>query len=78
MGTLANSELRHKRILAHRALQRLRKERHMDKWAAYLWLQTNLKLDESHAHIGMFSEHMCDQLISLCRIPARLPRKPVA
>ncbi len=78
MGTLANSELRHKRILAHRALQRLQKERHMDKWAAYLWLQTNLKLDESHAHIGMFSEHMCDQLISLCRTPARLPRKPAA
>ena len=39
MGTLANSELRHKRILAHRALQRLQKERHMDKWAAYLWLR---------------------------------------
>ena len=78
MGTLANGRLRHKRILAHRALQNLQKERHMDKWAAYIWLQANLKLDEDHAHIGMFSEQMCDQVISLCRTPAILPRKPAA
>lgn len=78
MGTLANGELRHKRILAHRALERLQKERHMDKWATYLWLQANLKLDEHHAHIGMFSGQMCDRVISLCHTPARPARKPAA
>lgn len=79
MGTLANSSLRHKRILAHQALEKLRKERHMDKWASYVWLQTKLGLDEHHAHIGMFSEHLCDQLISLChnRQHRNLPTKPV-
>ena len=33
MGTMANRSLRQKRILAHQALKRLQKERHMDKWA---------------------------------------------
>ena len=42
MGTLANGTLRHKRILAHRALDELQRHRHMDKWAAYLWLQMQL------------------------------------
>ncbi len=66
MGTLANGNLRHKRILAHHALEKLQKERHMDKWASYVWLQTKLGLDAHHAHIGMFSEQLCDQVISLC------------
>ena len=78
MGTLANSELRHKRILAHRALKKLQTERHMDRWAAYMWLQANLRLDRSHAHIGMFSEQMCDHVISLCRTPAGPTRNPAA
>ena len=56
MGTLANSHLRHKRILAHRALTQLQKARHMDTWATYLWLQAALGLDKTQAHIGMFSE----------------------
>lgn len=67
MGTLANGNLRHKRILAHRALDDLRKSCHMDKWAAYLWLQGKLNLSESQMHIGMFSEDMCDQVIAVCR-----------
>lgn len=67
MGTLANGELRHKRILAHRALEKLRRERRMDRWAVYVWLQGKLKLEPEQAHIGMFSEQMCGQVISLCR-----------
>ena len=70
MGTMANRSLRHKRILAHQALKRLQKDRHMDKWAAYIWLQAKLGLDESQAHIGMFSEQMCEKVIALCRLPA--------
>ena len=78
MGTLANGELRHKRILAHRALEKLKKERHMDKWAAYVWLQARLGLAESQAHIGMFSEEMCEQVISLCRMPIETANKRAA
>ena len=76
MGTLANGNLRHKRILAHQALERLRKERHMDKWASYVWLQAKLGLDEHHAHIGMFSEQLCDQVISLCRNKQHYSQSP--
>ena len=67
MGTLADKNLRHKRILAHRALENLRRECHMDKWAAYVWLQGKLKMGPEQVHIGMFSEQMCDLVISLCR-----------
>lgn len=70
MGTMADRRLRRKRILAHRALEKLRAERHMDKWAVYVWLQAKLGLDESQAHIGMFSEEMCERVITLCRSPA--------
>ena len=55
MGTLANGDLRHKRILAHRALEQLRQSRHMEKWEVYIWLQAKLGLDERQAHIGQFS-----------------------
>ena len=67
MGTLANGNLRHKRILAHHALRELQNSRHMEKWAAYLWLQGKLGLNERQTHIGLFSEEMCDRVIFLCR-----------
>ena len=34
MGTLANGDLRHKRILAHRALEQLQQSGHGKRWAA--------------------------------------------
>ena len=67
MGTLANGDLRHKRILAHRALEDFRQSRRMDKWAVYLWLQGKLGLNEHQTHIGMFSEQMCDRVIAVCK-----------
>ena len=67
MGTLANGDLRHKRILAHRALEQLRQSRHMEKWEVYIWLQAKLGLDERQTHIGQFSEWMCDEVVRLCR-----------
>ena len=67
MGSLANKNLRYKRILAHEALEELRQIRHMETWAVYVWLQMKLELTPDKAHIGMFSEEMCDHLISICR-----------
>ena len=67
MGTLANGDLRHKRILAHRALEQLRQSRHMEKWEVYIWLQAKLGLDKRQTHIGQFSEWMCDEVVRLCR-----------
>ena len=67
MGTLANGDLRHKRILAHRALKKLQQDCHMEKWEVYIWLQAKLGLDAHQTHIGQFSEYMCEQVISLCQ-----------
>ena len=67
MGTLANGDLRHKRILAHRALQHLCKSRHMEKREVYIWLQSKLGLNSKQTHIGQFSDWMCDEVIRLCQ-----------
>ena len=66
MGTLANAELRRKRIQAHAAFGRLEKNGLMSKRQAYLWLQAKLNLPEQEAHIGKFSTFRCDQVIQLC------------
>lgn len=66
MGTLANAGLRRKRIQAHEALDAMCRSNHMDRWAAYLWLQCKLGLEAEQTHIGMFSEAQCDRVIALC------------
>ena len=67
MGSLANTNLRRKRIQAHQSLEELRQNRHMEKWAVYLWLQGKLQMDPDQVHIGMFSEEMCDRVTALGR-----------
>ena len=66
MGTLANAELRHKRIQAHVAFNRLWDSGLMSKRQAYLWLQAKLGLPEGETHIGKFSAYRCEQVIQLC------------
>lgn len=66
MGTLANSELRRKRIEAHRAFGHLWESGLMTKKQAYLWLQAKLDLPEREAHIGKFSTFRCEEVIRLC------------
>ncbi len=66
MGSLANGDLRKKRIQAHKAFDRLWKCRIMEKWQAYRWMQAKFGLSSEQAHIAKFSEYMCDQLIEIC------------
>ncbi len=66
MGTLANGDLRNKRIQAHKVFDKMWKSGLMTKWQAYKWLQGKFALNEKQAHIAMFSEYMCDQLINIC------------
>lgn len=66
MGTLANGELRHKRIEAHRAFNLLWQSGMMEKWQAYKWMQAKFSLRSDQAHIALFSAYMCDQLIDAC------------
>ena len=57
MGTLANKELRQKRMQAHRTFNQLWEKGFMRKQDAYA----------ADAHIANFSEYRCDQVISLCK-----------
>ena len=66
MGTLADRSLRQKRRQAHIALNRLWEQGLMTRKEAYRWLQVQLSLPESEAHIGRFSAYRCEQVISLC------------
>ena len=69
MGTLANGELRNKRIRAHHAFDQLWKSGRMTKKEAYRWLQMQFGLRSlllELAHIGMFGEYVCDRLIREC------------
>ena len=66
MGTLANGDLRHKRIEAHRALNKVVQAGIMTKHGAYIWLQNRLCLREKDMHIGMFSEYRCEETIREC------------
>ena len=75
MGTLANKQLRHKRILAHKAFQNYRKATKTEKWASYIWLEGKLGLDQARTHIGMFSEEECDRVIALCMKETAIARK---
>ena len=66
MGSLADAELRHKRIQAHRAFDRLWRSGLMSKKEAYQWMQTEFGLHEEQAHIAQFGTYMCDRLIHAC------------
>lgn len=67
MGTLANPELRQKRIQAHQAFSQLWMSGPMTKKQAYRWLQGALGLPEEQAHIACFSHYQCDRVIALCK-----------
>ena len=78
-GTLANSELRNRRILAHRAFDQIWQTGIMTRPNAYRWMMEKMQLSREQAHIGMFSEYRCDQLIEECgKVLRNCSRKDVA
>ena len=62
-GTLANKALRLKRIETHKIFDKVWKTGIMTKANAYCWIQDKFSLTKEQAHIGMFSERMCDELV---------------
>lgn len=62
-GTLANRELRQKRIQAHRIFDEIWRQGILTKPEAYHWIADKFCLNDRQAHIGQFSNYMCDQLI---------------
>ena len=65
-GSLANGDLRNKRIKTHKIFDAIWKNGIMTKAEAYRWMQYKFSLTSQQAHIGFFSEYMCDQLIQEC------------
>jgi len=65
-GTLADGDLRHKRILAHHMFDKIWKSQIMSKKDAYCWIQDIFSLSRTQAHIGEFSDYRCDCLIKEC------------
>lgn len=63
MGTLADPVLRHKRILAHKYFDQIWKCGIMSRNQAYYWLADTLCLTLDQAHIALFGEYLCDQVI---------------
>lgn len=62
-GTLANQELRRKRISAHRIFDQIWKQGILNRREAYRWISDKFCLSSQQAHIGEFSDYMCEQLI---------------
>ncbi|MBE7723986.1 MAG: hypothetical protein E7244_05935 [Enterocloster citroniae] len=65
-GTLADSELRNKRIRAHRAMDALVRAGCMNRDGVYIWLSSRLNLPYEETHIGYFSDYLCEQTIWEC------------
>ena len=66
-GTLADSELRNKRIRAHQSFDAIWKQGIMTRGQAYQWMQHKFSLTKAQAHIGYFSDYMCNELIDACQ-----------
>ena len=66
-GHWANGDLRHKRILAHRALKKLQQDCRWKNGRSISGCKPSWGWDARQTHIGQFSEYMCEQVISLCQ-----------
>lgn len=66
-GSLANGDLRHKRILAHRMFDSIWRNGIFTRRDAYKWMQDTFSLSNTQAHIGQFSDYRCERLIQECK-----------
>lgn len=66
-GSLVDSELRNKRIKAHRVFDLLWKYKLMSKKEAYRWMEYVMGLPKNTGHIANFSYYRCDELIKVCK-----------
>lgn len=66
-GTLANPELRKKRIKTHKIFDLLWKKNLMSKKEAYRWMEYKMGLERNTGHIANFSDYRCEELMSICK-----------
>lgn len=65
LGRLANAELRHAKIEAHKAFDPLILA-HTSRSAAYRWLAKQLGINKHDCHIGMFDVETCRRVMEIC------------
>ena len=66
MGTLADGDLRNLRIRAHRRFDEVWKSGIMSRDNAYRWMAELFGISMQDAHIAMFGEYRCKELIRHC------------
>lgn len=66
-GSLANGDLRHKRIEAHKVFSQIWLKGIMSKKQAYRWMRYVFGLSSEQAHIGNYSLYYCEALIRACQ-----------
>ena len=67
MGTLANAELRNKRIRAHKLFDCIWKNNLMTRKEAYRWMEYFMGIPKNSGHIAKFSDYRCQMLMDKCR-----------
>lgn len=67
LGTLADAELRNKRIKTHRIFDQIWKNNLMTRKEAYRWMEYFMGLPRHSGHIGKFSEYRCQVLMDKCK-----------
>lgn len=68
LGRLANAQLRELKKSAHKAFDPLWKHGRMKRDQAYTWLAKKMDIPIETAHIGMFDESQCQNVITICAI----------
>ena len=68
LGPLANGDLRHLRIVAHRKFDLIWQKGVMSRQQAYRWMADFFCIPLREAHIGQFSEYRCQELIRKCDV----------
>lgn len=65
LGKMANGELRHLRIEAHRALREIWQRGYMTQASTYHWLSAKMGLHFKETHIAKFNTYFCEETIRL-------------
>ncbi len=77
LGTLANGDLRHKRILAHHALHSVQTQLGMSRDQSYRWLQTQMRLPGDQVHTPSIITRIprAWQSLTNCRKSSSVPKQ---
>ena len=67
LGTLANADLRKARVKAHDALDKIWKEKLLNRRKVYEMLSNYMELHKKETHIGLFDEYQCAVTIVFAR-----------